>query len=48
MHVSIKTVPLLQIEKLHKLWNFDNCQFSIMQLLPSGGYRLISELKADP
>lgn len=36
------------IEKFHKLWNFDNCQYSIMELQPDKYYKLITELKCDP
>ena len=38
----------LKVEKFHKLWNFENCQYAVMEKLPEGQYRLISELKSDP
>ena len=37
-----------QVEKFHKLWNFDNCQFAIMELQPQGHYKLVTDLKSDP
>ena len=38
----------LQVEYFHKLWNFDNTQFAIMELNSEGYYQLISPLKSDP
>lgn len=35
------------VEKFHKLWNFRNCEFAIMELQPQGYYRLISDLRSD-
>ena len=39
--------PHIQIEKFHKLWNFENCQFSVMEKKANGSYKLVSELKSD-
>ena len=38
----------VQVEKFHKLWNFTNCQFAIMELQQQGHYKLVSDLKSDP
>ena len=38
----------VQVEKFHKLWNFENCQYAVMEKQPGGFYRLVSELKCDP
>lgn len=35
------------VEKFHKLWNFDNCQFAIMELQQDGFYKLITKLKSN-
>lgn len=37
-----------KVERFHKLWNFNNCQYAIMEKQPEGHYRLVSELKSDP
>ena len=37
----------LQVEKFHKLWNFDNCQFGIMELQKDGYYKLLTKLQSD-
>ena len=42
------SATLLQVEKFHKLWNFENCQYAIMELQPQGHYKLITNLKSDP
>ena len=34
-----------QVEKFHKLWNFGNCQFAIMELQEDGFYKLITKLR---
>lgn len=36
-----------QVEKFHKLWNFDNCQFAVMELQKDGYYKLITQLQSD-
>ena len=38
----------IQVEYFHRLWNFDNCQFAVMEFQSEGYYELISELKVDP
>ena len=36
-----------QVEKFHKLWNFDNCQFAIMELQQDGYYKLITKIRTE-
>ena len=43
----MKSYLSLQIDKFHKLWNFDNCQFAVMEKQPNGSYELVTELKSD-
>lgn len=45
---QLLSASFLQVEKFHKLWNFDNCQYAIMELQPQGHYKLITKLKSDP
>lgn len=46
--VMLNIKPFSQVEKFQKLWNFDNCQFAVMELQPQGHYKLVTDLKSDP